>query len=1090
MKRIVTSLFGGFFLSALACSLLWAQATAQINGRVTDQTGAVLPGVDITATQTDTGITRTTITDETGAFVLPNLATGPYRVEAALAGFRTFVQTGIVLQVNSSPVINAILEVGQVTDQVEVQANATMVETRSQGVGTVIENERILELPLNGRQATDLIVLTGAAVQVGTNNNRSMSGGVAISVSGGSGQGVSYSLDGAMHTNPYNNMNLPLPFPDALQEFKVESSGLSAQNGWSTGASVNSVTRSGTNDLHGGLFEFVRNDLTNARNYFATRNSSLKRNQFGGTVGGPIMPNKMFFFAGYQGTTLRQDPADRQAFVPTAAMLAGDFTTITSPSCNGRQVALNAPFVNNRIDTAQFSKAALNLAGKLPTTTDPCGLVTFGTISKEDQHQVVGKMDYQWSDKQSVFGRYLGTKVKNPDPYSLSGGNLLTANFPGLDNLAQSFTVGDTYLVSANTVNSFRLGMNRTSVTRLGPEYFSGPDLGIKMYSYLPKFLGVTVTGGFSIGGGTSSAAAFVTNAFSISNDVNLVRGAHQLSIGASLAHWRIYFDANIVAAGSFAFDSSNTGLGLADFLTGRTSQLTQGTPNLLYPNQWYAGVYVQDNWRVTPRFTINAGVRWEPYFPQVLRNGTVYNWSEERYKAGVKSTIFKNAPAGFYYPGDPGFIGVGKCKETWECYASGSPKQWGNFGPRIGLAWDVHGDGRMSVRAAYGMAYEFVNAQFHSSTTQASPWGSEVRIPNPVGGFDDPWLNFPGGNQFPRTFDANATFVPFGTFLVIPTDLKNTQGHTWNLSVQRQVARDWLLSASYIGRQTAHLWHTKALNDAVFVPGASTAANRDRRRRIFLENPEVGQYIGYLDSYDDGSTQNYQGMLVSAQRRVANGLTVSANHTWSHCVGAVKTGSSNYNPAQNYLDNNDREFEYGNCEGDRRRIFNLTAVAETPQFANATLRMLATNWRLSGIFRRSTGSWLTVTTSVDRTLNGVTNQRPNQILVDPYGDRSGKPLSQYINLSAFALPTLGTIGNMRPGNIEGPAQWQFDLAVSRSFQIIENQRLEFRAEAYNVTNSFRPENPGTNISQTNTFGQLRVSQDPRIMQFALKYAF
>src|SRR5262245_43294606 len=326
MKDRLMNVFSAALLCVLSCAMLWAQATAQISGVVKDQSGAVLPGVEITAAQTDTGITRTALTNETGSYVLPNLPLGPYRLEAALAGFRTYVQTGIVLQVNSSPEINIQLEVGQVSEQVEVRANAALVETRTVGVGQVIENQRILELPLNGRQVTDLITLSGAAVQIvqtGSTKDRTMQGSVPVAVAGGFYSGTVYVLDGAMHNDPWNNFNLPLPFPDALQEFKVETGALSAQYGMYSGAAVTSVTKSGTNDVYGDVFEFVRNDLFNARNYFATKPSTLKRNQFGGTVGGPVVKNKLFFFGGFQGTAIRQDPADSQAFVPTPAMLSG-----------------------------------------------------------------------------------------------------------------------------------------------------------------------------------------------------------------------------------------------------------------------------------------------------------------------------------------------------------------------------------------------------------------------------------------------------------------------------------------------------------------------------------------------------------------------------------------------------------------------------------------------------------------------------------------------------------------------------------------------------------------------------------------------
>src|SRR6266446_8815831 len=300
MKRSVACLLSVALMSVLWCDDLWAQATAQISGAARDQSGAVLPGVEVTATQTETGIARNTVTNEAGLYVLSNLAIGPYRLEAILPGFRTFVQSGIVLQVNSNPVINLILEVGQVSEQVEVQANAALVETRSSSVGQVVENARILELPLNGRNVTDLITLGGAAVQTDIPMPKNYAGSNFISTAGGLGFGIEYTLDGAKHVNFISGTSMQLPFPNALQEFKIETSGMSAQHGAS--ASVAGVTKSGTNQIHGDLFEFVRNDLFNARNYFATKQSTLKRNQFGGTVGGPVIKNKLFFFAGYQDT--------------------------------------------------------------------------------------------------------------------------------------------------------------------------------------------------------------------------------------------------------------------------------------------------------------------------------------------------------------------------------------------------------------------------------------------------------------------------------------------------------------------------------------------------------------------------------------------------------------------------------------------------------------------------------------------------------------------------------------------------------------------------------------------------------------------
>src|SRR5881409_2425143 len=396
MERVYILLFLAFFIVLMACGNVWAQATAQISGSVQDQSGAVLPGAEVTATQTDTGVARTTVTNETGSYVLANLPLGPYRLEAGLPGFRTFVQTGIVLQVNSNPTINILLQVGQVSEQVEVQTNAALVETRSVSVGQVMETARIVELPLNGRNVQELILLGGAAQQVSPAGGYSFGGTrLAIATAGSIGTGTDYTLDGIRHIDPYDSLALPLPFPDALAEFKTEIGGQSAQQ--ARGSQVSAVTKSGTNTFHGDLFEFVRNDLFNATTYFAAvdpttgnkKHSTLKRNQFGGTIGGPIMQNKLFFFGGYQGTTLRQDPANTRSFVPTKEMLAGDFTTFASGVCNASgQVNLKAPFFDNRIDPTLFSKAALNIASKLPPAQDPCGQVTYGNILHRNDGQV------------------------------------------------------------------------------------------------------------------------------------------------------------------------------------------------------------------------------------------------------------------------------------------------------------------------------------------------------------------------------------------------------------------------------------------------------------------------------------------------------------------------------------------------------------------------------------------------------------------------------------------------------------------------------------------------------------------------------
>jgi hypothetical protein len=1087
MKRFVGLLFVGIiFLSSVQTG--WSQARAQISGTVRDQSGAVLPGVEVTVTQTETGISRSTLTNETGGFELPNLTLGPHRLEAALSGFRTYVETGIVLQVNSNPVVNAVLQVGQVAETVEVQANAALVETRATGIGQVVENQRILELPLNGRNATDLIQLAGAAVPVERAPSSGMPGGQSISVAGGLQFGIGYFLDGALHTDMYDAMNLPFPFPNALQEFKVETSALSAQSGGRSAGAINAVTKSGTNDIHGDVFEFVRNGVFNARNAFAPVRDSLKRNQFGGTIGGPIKENKLFFFGGYQGTLTRSDPVQNPATVPTAAMLEGDFTTITSAACNGgRAITLPLPFVGNRIPPSQLDPAAVKIANALPKATDPCGRIQFGITSSINEHQFVGRLDYQWSSKQSFFARYMATTYFTPAPYSFSQNPLATI-VGGKDNLSQAVSLGNTYLFSGNTVNSFRLGYNRTSIHRFNSDFFGPQDLGINAYSYLPHFIVMTITGGPTIGSGTEVEATNRADTYSINEDLSLIRGAHQFSLGGSVSNWRSNFNGNVRSAGGYSFTGIATGLGMADFFTGKLTSLNQSGPNTVYTRNWQIGLYGQDTWKLSRQLTLNLGLRWEPFLPPRFANGAIYNFDYDRLVKGVRSTVYRNAPAGLYFPGDSGFPGK-----------AGMNDVLGNFSPRIGLAWDPKGDGRSSIRASYGIAYDFVNGRFWNNTTNAPPWGFNVIVNSPVGGFRDPFLNVAGGNPFPiAEFGPDAKFTQYGPFLGLPPNQKMTRVHQWNLSLQRQFGSSWLLAASYVGSETEHLWQSVQLNPGVFLGlGAcnlqgvaystcSTNTNLNQRRVFSLAGLPGSDLLGFVDQYTDGGTASYNGLILSVQRR-ARAITVNGNYTWSHCVGDFTQGGGTPGTGTGLLDPNNRRFDRGNCSTDRRHLANVTWVTETPQFANEALRTIATGWKLSGTYRVSSGQPLTLTTSLDRQLSGATGQRPFQQLQDPYCTE--KTVNCWLNTAAFRQPDLGSLGNIGRFTVFGPGFWGIDAALSRAFRIKENRTLEIRAEAFNLTNSVRLNAPTTNTN-TNTFGQILSAQDPRIMQFAMKFVY
>ncbi|HEX6894377.1 MAG TPA: carboxypeptidase-like regulatory domain-containing protein, partial [Bryobacteraceae bacterium] len=488
------------------------QAVSQISGTVRDNSGAVMAGVQITATDTDTDFKRMAVTDDAGNYVLINLPLGPYRLEASKMGFRNYVQTGITLQVGTAPEIAITLGLGQVSESVQVEANVSQIETRSIGVGSVIETQRILDLPLNGRQPTDLITLGGSSVQTGISPGYGMRTGALISVAGSSIEGVQYNFDGAPHINTLDGSGMPLPFPDALQEFKVSTSVQDASNSGHSGATVSSVTRSGTNAFHGDLFEFLRNYDVNARDFFATGPDGLKRNQFGGTLGGPIKKDKLFFFAGYQGTLVRQTPISTQEFVPTPDMLQGNFATFASAACqNGQPLTLRGPFVSNQVSASLLSPAAVNIAKRLPQALNGCGRVLTGIVNHENDNQGVTRVDYQISAKHSLFARYMLTRQEFAVPYSLTP-DPLTEGTPGFNDQAQSGTIGDTYVLSPSMVNSVRLSVNRIAALKPGANMFGASDVGVNAFSYDPHYFSLNVIGQFTLGSTTKNAFSYQTN--------------------------------------------------------------------------------------------------------------------------------------------------------------------------------------------------------------------------------------------------------------------------------------------------------------------------------------------------------------------------------------------------------------------------------------------------------------------------------------------------------------------------------------------------------------------------------------------------
>ena len=697
----------------------------------------------------------------------------------------------------------------------------------------------------------------------------------------------------------------------------------------------------------------------------------------------------------------------------------------------------------------------------------------YGIVNNTNEHQVIGKIDYTLTEKHSLVGRYFLADYENPNAFD--GKNVLSMSKVSQSNRVHSFVLGDLYLFSPTTIFSSHVTVNRTRGLREVPPYFSPADLGIQVYSPVEGFMGLTVNGnGFAIGAGATNPGYFNSTNFQLAEDVDLIRGAHQLSMGVNFIHSNINTSNNRPTNGQFTFNGQVSRLPLADLMIGALSGgFVQGNPVFDNQRHNYIGAYAQDTWKVDSRLTLNAGLRWEPFLPMEHNFGWVSHFEPTLFASGARSTVYKNAPAGLIFPGDPGYPGT-----------STTFSKKNQFAPRVGLIWQPRNDGRMTVRAAYGVFYDTPQLFFNTRFANNPPWGAQITLTNPAGGLTDPYQGYPGGNPFPglATISSDSFFPLAGVYVNAPLHIKPTYLQQWNLSVQQQVG-EWLFSGTYLGNKTTHLWTGTEANPAVFGPGA-TLGNTNARRVLTRQNPAQGQYYGTIGQIDDGGNATYNAMLLVAQRRLSNNFSVLANWTLSHCISDPATteitGPTYVNPANRRLDRS-------NCDSDRRHVVNISFVAQAPKFANPTTALIAGGWQLSGIIRKQTGNYSTVTTGVDNALTGIPGQRAVQVRPSPYN--ADPTVDHYLDRSAFTSPTAGTLSTLSPFTVVNPGSLQIDTALSRTFRLREGQTIQFRWEAFNIPNHLNANPPVTALNSGN-FGRILSAQDPRIMQFALKYMF
>src|SRR5579872_450738 len=819
---------------SLTADRVFAQfTTASLSGNVLDTSGASIPDARVTVQNLDTGFTQTVATGPAGDYLFPRLPVGKYKLTVEKQGLTTYVQSGIVLTVNQSATQNVSMSVGAVSQEVTITGDASLVTTQSATISQVINQRQVVDLPLDGRQVQQLVFLSvgvtdtsehycGANCEGGT-----IPGQQYAKANGTFSESINYQMDGVAYNDTYINANLPFPNPDAIQEFSVQDSNLSAEYGNAVGGVVNVVSKSGTNQIHGDVFEFLRNGDMNARNFFAPVHDQLKRNQFGGAVGGPIQKDHLFYFGTYQGSRYRNAPQGQVAFVPTAAERAGDFSALL-PGTQLVDPVNNVPFAGNQIPASRLSSVSQFFLNTIPLPNGPDGQITYlGPSARYNDDQFMLKADYT-KGKHQFTGRYFFTNF-HQTPF-IAKQNLLQADVQGNQVRVQNIAVTHTYTAGPHLLFNTWFGWDQQNGGSISSAPFCFPDAGVLIAATKPCELSFSVNGYFQVQ--TNHYGAFNRGDSTYREDVTYIKGSHELHFGGEAVRVRAPMANTFEENGEFFFNNNLSKSNQADFMLGQVSQFIQAGG--LYLNftgiKWSA--FIQDNWRVTHRLTLNLGLRWDPWFPYKDSQGRV-----GCFEPGHQSVRFPNSPLGLLFGGskhDPG------------CQSASINTKAANFAPRLGFAYRITNDGKTSIRGGAGMYYSIPNTVAFQDVVGIPPFAPIINL-NDVS-FQDPYGSAHVTNPFPASFGAiNKSSSSSSTF---PQNISFTQIFAqnfqlpvvalWNLTLERQVAASWLVRAAYVGNKGTHLFGTNdqetglfAANAAIYIPGnnadgtpKSTAAN------------------------------------------------------------------------------------------------------------------------------------------------------------------------------------------------------------------------------------------------------------------------
>lgn len=1117
LRKLLNIVFAVLVALSVA-SPLFAQSTGTIRGTVTDPSGAAIARAAVTATDSNTGIKRTEATNESGIFVFPDLPIGSYSLKIAAAGFQTQDRPALTLITGQVIDLTIAMSVGSQTQEITVTSETQQIETTTSTVAQSVTQEQMRDLPLNGRNPLQLTTLTAGTVLTTSGTESGQEDNTGLSVNGLRATQNTYTLDGTVYVNRFFDSVPMMPNPDALQEFTIQASDYSAEHA-GAGALVQLSTRSGTDQLHGGAWEYFRNTVLNARNYFwhNSYEPPFKLNQFGGTVGGPIFKSKRaFFFFSAEDLQQRSAPTPITIEVPTPAELTGDFSALVPLGIALYNPATGQPYtdstgkINDKIPTAiDPLSGALNKqymaaqeALSVPATGANAGLfntLTTSTNNNIDNTQYMTRLDDTITSNDHLSGRYFYNQDNFQRPFTAPLGFYAANLFRN-----QSLTISDAHVFSNTLTAAVYASFYRGARTQIpeAPGLKTLKDLGQTINYGSPNeglvpFPGVranlTYINVFSGGALTQDSTTFY-----FTGQIVKLLHRHTLALGAEIERTRIDADDYSYTPGDNTFNGQRTqapagatlpsgftksGNNFADFYTGYESSFFQDNGRKFYLRELRPALYVQDDWKMNPKLTLNLGVRWDPWIPPIDDNGTLVGFNLAN--PNFQSTVAPNAPKGLMFNGDPGL----------------SSAVYGNnfkdFAPRVGFAYNVFGNGKSVVRGAYGLFYGFPEGLLYQRTDAMQPVDLYLNIPNPPQ-WDNIYAGYAGGNPFPRGHIAPSQFKNY-TFItplaggVLGPASKVEYTQDYNLTIEQNLGHSFAMNVAYVGDHAEHIIGSRQFNPAVYQTGYTVGQENSHRLYQGLGAVELA------DSYEYEMTNSLQ---FNVTRRASHGLTLLSNVVWMKTIDNSSTAAEGSAGPPNPFNLNSGR---GVADFDQALRFTTSANYALPHFhVNGLAGAVANGWQANGIVTLQSGLPLTITSGVDNSISGVNNDYANYVAgVTPARPAGVSRIQEWFNPAAFTKNPTGTFGNVPRNSLRGPGYDDVDLSLFKDIATEHRVHGQFQAEAFNAFNHTNLANPGTNVSSSGTFGQITATSSStgtvntpsligtqRVFQFAAKIIF